>query len=215
MQTNSVKFGSFSIGVLKLAAAAVVLAGCGAADGGSGSDEEVGAETAPLITSTGPTIGSYSYRTLYDSTGKQFTAAWMQCGTNQVVVGWHRMQQKVLCVNLPPNIVSTNTSLQLPGASAQINGMQGCPSGQYIQAIANSGSTGYLYCAGFRDTTTNTPVLWTGTPTTDTGSQSNIVYGFSSPTMHVCPATSLGGGAWDSKVMVGLHIGHEYLACVR
>lgn len=205
-------FRSLTLAALALLTSTAMI-GCGGMEGEG--EESIEIADSPLVTSSGPTLGSYSYQTLYDSAGKSSYRPWMTCGANQVVVGWHRAQQKVLCVNLPPNIQRVTTSLQLPYASAQVNGMQGCPGGQYIQGISNSSSTGYLYCAGFKNMTTGQPVLWTGVPQTDSGSQSNAVYGWSSPNMHVCPATSLGGGSWDSKAMVGLHIGNEYLACVK
>lgn len=205
-------FRSLTLAALALLTSTAMI-GCGGMEGEG--EESIQIESSPLTTSSGPTLGSYFYGTMTDSVGKSTTYYWMTCGANQVVVGWHRAQQKVLCVNLPPNISRVTTSLQLPGASAQVNGMQSCPGGQYIQGIANSGTTGYLFCAGFKNNTTGQPVLWSGPVGTDSGSQSASVYGWSSPNMHVCPATSLGGGSWDSKGMVGLHIKNEYLACVK
>lgn len=205
-----------SLRSLSLSALALLLGttmiGCGGMEG----DEAIETQESALTTSTGPTLGNYFYGTVTDSAGRSNTYYWMTCASNQVVVGWHRAQQKVLCVNLPANVRRVSTSLQLPGQSSQVNGMQACPSGQYIQGIANSGTTGYLLCAAFWNNTTNQPVLWSGgAPTTDSSSQSVSVYGFSSPNMHVCPSTAIGGGAWDAKGMVGLHIKNEVLSCVK
>jgi len=192
-----------------LAAGAV---GCGAAVEGA-EEESVMSEESPLIATSGANYVGYSYYSTLCATGSSqcVYGPWMKCANNQVAVGLHKANQKLVCVTLPAGNVPGNATLQVPGASSQILGMQACPAGQYIQGIATSGNSSWLYCRQFSG------IGWSSwNATSDSGtastSQSGPVYSLY-PNAHVCPATALGGGYYNAKAMVGVHLSNNVFAC--
>lgn len=200
--------------VLGLTALTLLLAGA-TAGCGTEADDDVSSEPSALISSSGASVvSSYQRYKITDTNGVESPdLMWMQCGANQVVVGLHKEQQRVFCLPLPGENTPQETSLQLPYKSRTVLGMQGCPDGQYIQAIANSGTTGYLLCRKFAGLGWTTAFKDYGTDANT--SWSSKVYNLS-PTAHVCPATKVGTmGKFDANAMVGLHLGGNIFACAK
>jgi hypothetical protein len=111
------------------------------------------------------------------------------CAQDEVMLGIHLNQQKVICASLNYGYRIANRYIDTPGETEVPGNMHGCKPNYVIQGLTRYGLDEALLCVSLKDVlgrTLGLPIGYVdGRGPDDNGTQSTI-YGLDSPKMHVC-----------------------------
>ena len=210
------------VGVLGSIVLTLQLGACGAANSDAGT-QETGSEAVESAPASLLAVGTlYAWYTTAqfvlattvrtDSNDKQEEAVWMACKTNEIVVGVHFNDRKLICAKLKTGWTTISSFFDTWEEKTSVSSnpsMHGCADGAFIRAIGILGANSeHLECVYLKGP--NGSIYYSsnhvhdGKGPNDNGSQSNNVYNLSNPVMHVCPK---GYG------MVGVHRSYNDLYC--
>jgi hypothetical protein len=155
-----------------------------------------------------PTVSSADPLVRVDWFSAPYVRSGFYCAQDEVMLGIHINQQKVICASLNYGYRIANRYYDAPWHTEVPGNMHGCMPDYVIQGLSRYGSNEYLLCASLKDAggrPLHFAFSYVDGPGPDNNGTQSTIYGLDSPKMHVCPT---------QYAMAGIQVANNDLYCI-